>query len=162
MFFFHRSPLERCFLYPGKNCDSPSMGAQNGPIDGPSMGHRWAMAKRSADHRWAIDGNAMVHRWPMDGLPWDPNSGRLKTEQEPFCETELFPDEICTVPKYAVFRKISPKSRNGPREKHWPTFYLNCIMELRIRSFQLKSRTFFQEKLTKSHYKIAFHFTKDG
>ena len=52
------------------------MGAQNGPIDGPSMGHRWAMAKRSADHRWAIDGNAMVHRWPMDGLPWDPNSGR--------------------------------------------------------------------------------------
>ena len=54
------------------------MGAQNGPIDGPSMGHRWAMAKRSADHRWAIDGNAMVHRWPMDGLPWDPNSGRKR------------------------------------------------------------------------------------
>ena len=73
--FFHRSPLERCFLYPGKNCDSPLMGAQNSPIDGPLMGHRWAMAKRSADHRWVIDGNAMVHRWPMDGLPWDPNSG---------------------------------------------------------------------------------------
>ena len=43
----------------------------------PSMAHRWAMAKRSADHRWAIDGNAMVHRWPMDGLPWDPNSGTV-------------------------------------------------------------------------------------
>ena len=41
----------------------------------PSLGHRWAMAKRSADHRWAIDGNATVHRWPMDGLPWDPNLG---------------------------------------------------------------------------------------
>ena len=57
--FFHRSPLERCFLYPGKNCDSPSMGAQNGPIDGP-----WQKGRRN------IDGNAMVHRWPMDGLPW--------------------------------------------------------------------------------------------
>ena len=68
-----RSPLERCFLYPGKNCYSPLMGAQDGPIDGTSMAHRRAMVKRSADHRWVIDGNAMVHRWPMDGLSWDPN-----------------------------------------------------------------------------------------
>ena len=64
LIFFHRSPLERCFLYPGKNCHSPSMGAHHGPIDGP-----WQKGRRT------IDGNAMVHRWPMDGLAWDPNSG---------------------------------------------------------------------------------------
>ena len=50
------------------------MGAQNGPIDGPSMGHGKKVGEPSMGHRWTIDGNAMVHRWFIDGQPWDPNS----------------------------------------------------------------------------------------
>ena len=55
-FFHHRSPLERCILYPGKNCDSPSMGTQNGPTDGPSMGHGKKVGGPSMGMRWSIDG----------------------------------------------------------------------------------------------------------
>ena len=55
---FHRSHLERCFLFPGKNCEGLSMAKR-------SADHRWAMAKRSADHRWAMAKRSADHRWAM-------------------------------------------------------------------------------------------------
>ena len=33
----------------------------------PSIAHRWAIAKRSADHRWEYDGPSMAHGWAALG-----------------------------------------------------------------------------------------------
>ena len=43
------------------------MGAHNGPIDGPSMGHGKMVGGPSMGHRWECDGPSMAHGWTALG-----------------------------------------------------------------------------------------------
>ena len=56
------------------------MGAQNGPIDGPSMGHGKKVGGPSMGHRWECDGPSMAHGWAALGS----QLGQKNVKEGPF------------------------------------------------------------------------------